>query len=212
MIDVAGFADALDGVDAIFHTAAYFREYYAPGDHANIIDRINVQATVELARVAQSRRVKRMVHTSSTGIIGLQSDGSAGNEETPPWPGAKKNLYFQSKRAVEPLLRAFSRETGLFIAFALPAWMWGPHDAAPTPSGRLVFDALAHKLPPAIPPGGSCVVDARDVADGMLRIAQGGRSEERYILSSSYVELEDILTNLALLTGAKPPKVKMPFV
>ena len=138
-------------------------------------------------------------------------DGSPGNEETPAWPGVKGNLYLQSKRIIEPLLKAFSRETGFFIAFALPAWMWGPHDSAPTPSGQLVFDALAHKLPPAAPPGGGSVVDARDVATGMLRMAQGGRSGERYILSSGYVDLSEIITNLAVLTGAKPPKAKMPF-
>jgi hypothetical protein len=38
MADVAGFADALEGVDAVFRTAACFREYYAPGDHSRIIE------------------------------------------------------------------------------------------------------------------------------------------------------------------------------
>ena len=33
MENVAGFAHALEGVDAVFHTAAYFREYYSAGDH-----------------------------------------------------------------------------------------------------------------------------------------------------------------------------------
>ena len=86
--------------------------------------------------------------------------------------------------------------------------MWGPHDSAPTPSGQLVFDALAHKLPLAIPPGGTSVVDARDVAIGMLRMAQGARSGERYIFRSADAELGEIFANLALLTGAKSPKTK----
>lgn len=211
MNDVAGFADALDGVDVVFHNAAYFREYYAPGDHAEIIDRINVRATVELARVAHARRVTKMIHTSSAGIIGVRNNGSPGDEQTPPWPGVKRNLYLASKRAVEPLLSAFSHETGFFIAFALPAWMWGPHDSAPTPSGQLVFDALEHKLPPVAPPGGTSVVDARDVAAAMLRMAQGPRSGERYILSGAYAELSEIFASLARLTGGQPPKTKIPF-
>src|SRR5512134_1184503 len=37
MLDVAGFASALDGCEALFHTAAYFREYYQPGDHAQAL-------------------------------------------------------------------------------------------------------------------------------------------------------------------------------
>src|SRR5258708_33864455 len=62
-----------------------------------------------------------------------------------------------------------------------------------------------------LPPGGSAVVDARDVAVGMLRIAEIGRSGERYILSGDFAELAGIITNLAGLTGAKPPKRHISF-
>jgi dihydroflavonol-4-reductase len=117
----------------------------------------------------------------------------------------------KSKARAERLLREFSREKGFFVAATLPSWIWGPHDAGPTPSGKLVFDAIAHRLPPMLPPGGSAVVDARDVAAGMLRIAEIGRSGERYILSGGFAELADIISNLAALTGAKPPKRQIPF-
>ena len=211
MTEVSGFADALSGVDVVFHTAAYFREYYAPGDHAGIIDRINVDATMELARAAESRGVKKMIDTSSSGIIGLAPDGRAGDEQTPPSPLTQKNLYMASKRKVEPLLREFARERNFFIASALPGWMWGPHDAGPTASGQLVFDALSGKLPPAIPPGGTSVADARDVAAGMLRIAEVGRSGERYILSGRFVGLDEIMKSLGQAAEAKAPEMKLPY-
>jgi dihydroflavonol-4-reductase len=208
---VGGFADALSGVDVVFHTAAFFREYYAPGDHSAVIDHINVESTLTLARTAHALGVKKMVHTSSAGIVGVKADGSPGDEATPPWSGVDKNLYLQSKRKVEPLLQAFSRESGFFIASAVPAWMWGPHDAGPTASGQLVLDALNRKLPPAIPPGGSSVVDARDVAAGMLRIAEVGRAGERYILSGRFLDLEEIIRKLAAATGVKAPTARLPF-
>jgi dihydroflavonol-4-reductase len=116
-----------------------------------------------------------------------------------------------SKRKVEPLLRQFSREKSFFIASVLPAWMWGPYDAGPTARGQITLDAVRHALPPAIPPGGCSVVDARDVAAGMLRLAEMGRSGERYILSGPFVELGEIVTRLAALTQVKPPKVRLPF-
>ena len=210
--NVANFAYDLRGIDIIFHTAAYFREYYNPGDHSTAIELTNVRGTMELAQAAHAMGVRKMIYTSSAGIIGLQPDGSPGDEQTPPWPGVDKNLYLDSKRRTEQLLGEFSREKGFFIASALPSWMWGPHDVGPTPSGQLVLDAIAHKLPPMIPPGGSAVVDARDVAAGILRMAEIGRWGERYILSGNFVELGDIFANLASLTGAKPPTRKMPFV
>ena len=55
------------------------------------------------------------------------------------------------------------------------------------------------------------VVDARDVATGMPHMVQGGRSGKRYIPSGGYVELEEIIANLALLTGTRRPKTKMPL-
>jgi dihydroflavonol-4-reductase len=39
--NVANFAYDLKGMDVIFHTAAYFREYYNPGDHSNVIELTN---------------------------------------------------------------------------------------------------------------------------------------------------------------------------
>lgn len=211
MTAVADFAEALTGVDVVFHAAGFFREYYEPGDHSVVVDRVNVDAMLELARAAVARGVAKLVDTSSAGIVGVESDGTAGDEATPPWPGIENNLYLQSKRRLEPLLRQFAGETGLFVASALPAWMWGPHDAAPTPSGQLVRDALRRRLPPAVPPGGSCVVDARDVAAGMLRIAESGRAGERYILSGRFLELSEIVARLAAVTGSRAPARRLPY-
>lgn len=211
MADVAGFADALSNVDVVFHTAAFFRDYYTPGDHAAVIDRINVDATMELARTARLKGVRKMVHTGSSGLIGHEPDGSAGDEDTPAWPGIERNLYLKSKERVESQLLEFAWEQSFFIAHVLPAWMWGPHDAGPTASGQLVRDALAGRLPPAIPPGGSSVVDARDVARTMLKIVEVGRTGQRYIVSSGYVELAEVVERLAELTGRRAPRMRMPY-
>jgi len=210
--NVANFAYDLRGIDVIFHTAAYFREYYNPGDHSNAIELTNVKGTMELAQAAHAMGVRKMIYTSSASIIGLQADRSPGDEQTPPWPGVAKNLYLDSKRRTEQLLGEFSREKRFFVASTLPSWMWGPHDVGPTPSGQLVLDAIARKLPPMIPPGGSAVVDARDVVAGMLRIAENGCSGERYILSGSFVELGDLFASLAALTAATAPTRSIPFV
>lgn len=209
--DVAGFAPALEGVDVVFHAGAYFREYYAAGDHAAALARINVDASVALARAAQAYGVGRMVFTSSAGLVGLQPDGSPGTEQTPPWAGIQGNRYLRSKAQAEQRLQALAREEGLFVAFALPAWMWGPHDAAPTASGQLAVDAIRGRLPPAVPPGGAAVVDARDVAAAMLRIAESGRSGERYLLSAGYAGLDTIVQGLAERAGVAAPRRQMPF-
>jgi len=78
---------------------------------------------MELAQAAHAMGVRKMIYTSSASVIGLQSNGSPGDEQTPPRPGVALNLYLDSKRRTEQWLREFSREKGFFIASALPSWM-----------------------------------------------------------------------------------------
>ena len=148
------FAAALDGCDVVFHTAAYFREYYQPGDHAEALAAVNVRGTLALMALADDAGVRTFVHTSSSGTIGSKPDGSPGDEDTPPPPIAKENLYFRSKVDGDAQIHAFAPKRGMAIIEILPGWMWGPGDAAPTGSGQLAQDFLARKVP-AIPPGGS---------------------------------------------------------
>ena len=84
MNSVAGFAANLAGCDVLFHTAAYFREYYQPGDHKAMLEKINVQGTVDLLIAAEKQGVKKAIHISSAGVIGRKPDGSAGDESTMP--------------------------------------------------------------------------------------------------------------------------------
>ena len=54
------------------------------------------------------------------------------------------------------------------------------------------------------------LVDVRDLADGILRAADEGRSGERYILGGENVALHDLLRSLERLSGRKMPKRRVP--
>ena len=59
MSNVAGFASSLAGCDVLIHTAAYFREYYQPGEHKTSLEKINVQGTVDLLIAAEKQGVQK---------------------------------------------------------------------------------------------------------------------------------------------------------
>jgi len=210
MEDVRGFAGALDDCDIVFHTAAYFREYYSVGDHWPNLEAINVRATLELAEAAHAHGVSRFVHTSSASTIGLRIDGSAGDEDTPPAPIASENLYFKSKVVADRRLRELSSRIGLEVVHVLPGWMFGPWDAAPTASGRFVLDFLAGTLS-GIPPGGMNAVDARDVAIGMIRAAEHGHAGSSYILGGPFITLGAVADTLAQVTGLPAPRTRLSY-
>lgn len=211
MEDVAGFAGALAGCDVVFHTAAYFREYYTPGDHWPKLESVNVHGTVALAEAAYARGVRRMVHTSSAATVGLRPDRGAGDESTPPARIAAENLYLKSKVMAAQRLTALTGRVPLDVVQVLPGWMFGPWDAAPTSSGRFVLDLLARALP-AIPPGGMNAVDARDVALGMIRAAERGSPGSMYILGGPFTTLAGVADALAQVTGLPAPAWRMPYV
>ena len=211
MRDVGGFAPALDGCEVVFHTAAYFREYYHQGDHAAPLEEINVKGTLALMAESDRRGVRRFVHTSSSGAIGTTTDGSPANESTPPGELQRTNLYFRSKVEGDEAIRAWRAARGLEVVEILPGWMWGPGDAGPTAAGQLVMDFLARKIP-AVPDGGTCVVDARDVADAMIAAVERGRAGERYIVAGEYREVADMLRALEAATGVAGPRLKLPYV
>lgn len=210
MSSVESFSSSLGGCDVLFHTAAYFREYYQPGDHKATLEKINVQGTVDLLIAAEKRGVKKAVHISSAGVIGRKPDGSPGDENTLPDDHATSNLYFQSKIDSELAIKRFLKERSLPVTMILPSWMWGPGDWAPTSAGKLVLDFIQRKLPGVVD-GGSSIVDVRDVAAATVNAADRGKSGERYILGGNYFDFAAILSTLERVTGIPAPTRKIPY-
>ena len=209
MSNVAGFAPSLAGCDVLFHTAAYFREYFQPGDHKATIQKINVQGTVDLLIAAEKQRVAKAIHISSAGVVGRKPDGSAGDENSLPDDHATSNLYFASKIDTELAIQRFLKERNLPVAIILPSWMWGPGDWAPTPAGKLVLDFLKQKLP-GVMDGGSSIVDVRDVALATINAVERGKSGERYIVGGHYFDLAAVFQTLERVTGVPAPTRQIP--
>jgi dihydroflavonol-4-reductase len=210
MCEVNAFAPALKGCDVLFHTAAYFREYYQPGNHKAILERVNVQGTLDLLIAAEKNGLRKAIHISSAGVVGGSIGEAPGNEETLPDDLATSNLYFASKISAELAIGRFLKERSLSVPMILPGWMWGPSDWAPTASGQLVLDFLGRKLPGVVD-GGACIADARDVARTALTAVDRGHSGERYIVGGRYFSLADVLATLQRVTGVPAPRRKIPY-
>jgi dihydroflavonol-4-reductase len=210
MENVAGFVAALEGVDAVFHTAAYFREYYSAGEHWPTLKRINIDATLELIAAAELHGVKNFIHVSSSGAIGTTADHSI-TDETSPIASNTPNLYFKSKVegdiAIAAWLNAAPR--AIKLVSILPGWMMAPRDAAPTASGKLILDFAERKIPGIID-AGNCTVDARDVAAAMIVAIEKGRSGEKYIVAGRMVKFAELFATLERITGVKAPTRTLP--
>lgn len=209
MENVQAFAGDLSGCNVLFHTAAYFREYFTPGEHEKKLHRINVAGTIELLKAAEAQKVEKVIYISAVGVIGAEPDGSPASESTPPGKGSYQNLYFRSKLEAEKEIDAFLQNHTLPVVLILPAVMVGPRDAAPTPLGQFLLDYMHRRVPAAIK-GGMSIVDVRDVALAMVEAVDKGRSGERYIIGGHFIGMEEFLSMMEEITGIPGPKWKVP--
>ncbi|MFN2425956.1 MAG: NAD-dependent epimerase/dehydratase family protein [Candidatus Binatia bacterium] len=222
---VPDFAEEIAGCDAVFHTAAYFREAFEPGSDDAVLEEINIGGTLSLLDAADRAALPCFVHVSSGGTIGRKSDGSPGDETTPPMPMQTENPYFRSKIKGDAAIAAWVSRSGISIVEMMPGWIWGPWDAAPTAAGKIVGEFTDGKIPANIG-GGTCVVDARDVAGAMiaaasravLRRREGGMSRpgaaahiEKYIVGGHFCTMREIMQHLEAVTGAKAPRFDIPM-
>jgi dihydroflavonol-4-reductase len=212
MENVDGFASALQGVDVVFHTAAYFREYYGKdADHWTQLKKINIDATMRLIELADRAGVKKFIHTSSSGTIGKAENGHAGDENTPPDDLAMSNLYFRSKVLGDQLIKDWLKtNTRMPIITILPTAIVGTRDAAPTSMGQAIISIAQGKFP-VILPGGFEFVDSRDVAQAMINAVEKGRNGERYIVSQGYHTIQDVIHAVAEVSNSPIPRIQLNY-
>lgn len=207
--DVAGFADALEGVELLFHTAAYFRDAYKGGSHGTALHDVNVSGSQALLAAAYTHGVRRAVYTSSIAVL----DGPRGAliDEGMDRQVGDADDYYASKIAAERAVDAFRRAHPDFsVSYVLPAWMFGPGDLGPTSAGQAILDFAAGRIPGVLP-GSFSVVDARDVAAAHLAAALRGRSGERYLAAGHHMTMGDLLPLMSRATGKPAPSRSLPY-
>ena len=197
---------AVRGCENLFHVAADYR-LWAP-DPTELY-RTNGAATVDLFRAAADAGVTRMLYTSSVATLGINPDGIPSDETTPVSVDNMVGHYKRSKFLGEEAVSALVRDDELPIVIVNPSTPIGPRDAKPTPTGRMIVEAAAGRMPAYVDTGLN-VVHVEDVAVGHLLAFEKGQIGARYILGGEDLSLRDILTEIAAIVGRKPPRISLP--
>ncbi|HEX4153609.1 MAG TPA: hopanoid-associated sugar epimerase [Steroidobacteraceae bacterium] len=206
LTDRASLERAIRGAEALFHVAADYR-LGAP-DPAQLY-RANVEGTRNILAAALEARVERVVYTSSVATIGIPADGAPGDERTPVTLEAMIGHYKRSKFLAEQAALEAARD-GLPLIVVNPSTPIGPGDVKPTPTGQVVLDAAAGRMPAYVDTGLN-IVHVDDVAAGHIKALERGVPGERYILGGEDMTLEQILGQIAAIVGRKPPRLRLPY-
>jgi dihydroflavonol-4-reductase len=206
LLDRASLDRAVAGCEALFHVAADYR-LWSPRPEE--IYEANVTGTRNIMLAAVEAGVSRIVYTSSVAALGLNPDGVPADEDTPVGLDDMIGDYKRSKFLAEAEVRELVAEFGLPAVIVNPSAPVGPRDIKPTPTGRMIVQAAAGRIPAYVDTGLN-VVHVDDVAIGHLLAFERGRVGERYILGGANMVLREILIEIAAITGRSPPRVRLP--
>ncbi|GBR11523.1 epimerase [Acetobacter oeni LMG 21952] len=202
----ATFARAVAGCRYVFHIAADYR-LWVP-DPAPMMA-ANVEGTRLLMLAAKDAGVERIVYCSSVAALGLIGDGTVSDEETPVHEHSVIGIYKKSKYRAEQEVLRLTREQGLQAVIVNPSTPVGPRDIKPTPTGQMILDCAAGRMPAYVDTGVN-IVHVDDVAEGHALALERGRIGEAYILGGQNYLLGDLFRMVAEIAGVKPPRISLP--
>jgi len=193
---------AARGCAAVFHVGGLYSFAAGAGElhAANVIGTRHVIAAAHAAGA-------RLIHTSSISTIGGMRGGVVPDERQRAT--AAPGPYKHSKWCAEQLV-ADAAARGLDAVIVNPTFPIGWGDVKPTPTGAVIRDFLAGRLPAYVETGMN-VVDVDDVAEGHWLAFERGQRGERYILGNANLTMRELLGELAALSGRPAPRLRLPY-
>jgi dihydroflavonol-4-reductase len=206
VLDLNSLAQALRGVDQVFHLAGMIS--IMPGRN-EMVRRVNVEGTLNVMLASLQAGVRRMIYTSSIHAITRAPHGVVIDENLPFDPNNPVGAYDRSKaEASLGVLAAVSQ--GMDAVIVCPTGVVGPYDYRGSEIGEIIRGCVAAR-PQFYVDGAYDFVDVRDVANGMILAADKGCCGETYILSGEKLTVRALIDALWDLTGQKFARIKIPF-
>ena len=210
LMDCDSLRRAMEGVDVVFHAAAF----YPKEGHPSKIPGQILQAKQEIQNVieiASQTEIQKFIYTSSLTTIGHPppQENRLADERDVYIPGTlAKSGYYEAKIVMEELILSACK-TGFPAVVLNPTAVFGPGDVHVTMGGLLIGAAKGWMI--GWLPGEINVVDVRDVGTAHIAAVDRGQIGERYIIGGHNYTVREALTEAARVAGAKPPKFKIPM-
>ncbi|HEG43951.1 MAG TPA: NAD-dependent epimerase/dehydratase family protein [Phycisphaerales bacterium] len=196
-----------DRVDCVVHLAGVVSFSLK---NKELLWRVNVDGTKNVLRAAAECGAKRFVHVSSVAALGFADDEDVLVDEEFEFDfsiaSRYRKYYMLSKRHADvEVERRFGEGLGGVVLY--PGLMFGPGDRVN--SARWIAAIKAGKMPFNMP-GGTNVVDVRDVARAVATAAADENIAGRVLLSGANMRLKAMNEVIAEAVGAGGPKVTLP--
>lgn len=202
ILDVVSLEDVMTGIDTVYHCAglvSFNKRHFAQ------LIKINREGTANVVNTCLMKGVKKLCYVSSTASIGGQVNTIT--RETTKWKqGPETSGYAISKYSGEKEVWR-GVEEGLDCIIVNPSVIFGAGhwDESSLTIFRTVDKGLRFHTP-----GQNGFVDARDVAEIMVRLTLSDIKNERFLCVGVNLPFKTLLEKIALALHKKPPTISTP--
>jgi len=199
--------EAMQGVDGVFHLAAYAKPW---AKDSTLYNRINLVGTIHLLEAARDLGVKKVVFTSTAGTLGPSNDVPV-TEDMPRWYDFF-NEYESTKFMAEKTVKDYALK-GMNVCIVHPSRVYGPGELSKSNSVTIMIKNFQEGLWRIIPGNGQRMgnyVFIDDVIDGHIGAMEHGRPGEQYILGGENVSYSHFFSSIRKLSGKNHRLIKIP--
>jgi nucleoside-diphosphate-sugar epimerase len=125
---------ALNGFDVVYHTAALVSDWAEKKDFYQT----NVEGTINVLKSCKENKIKRLILTSTIGVLGEEDCKTAKNENSPYNPRinyflsnifeSDMNHYRITKMIAEKEAIEFCKKHDICLIIIRPTWVYGPRE------------------------------------------------------------------------------------
>lgn len=190
ILDVYSLKDAMDGAEAVIHSAA--KVSFQASERKQMFQ-VNIDGTANVVNMALETRVPRLIHVSSVASLGRTMNGETVTEEK-RWDDSSINTnYALSKYRAEMEVWRGTGE-GLDSIILNPSTILGYGDW--NNSSCAIFKTVYNEFP-YYSNGINGFVYVEDVAAAAVQLLQSKITQERFILSSANWSFRQVFNSIA---------------
>ena len=196
--------DALDGVDIVFHLAGFAHDLRDATKIQKLYQKVNVDATIRLAKLAVNSNVKRFVFISSVKAGGSGAFDKCATEID---QGIPEGIYGKTKREAELALLKIGKESGMHVSIIRPSLVYGPNVKG---NLKLMLSGIKKGWFPPLPETGNrrSMIHVDDLVRAILLVAEDKRANGEIFIATDGAphSSRDIYNAMCNVVGKSVPK------
>ena len=202
------FDNALSDTDTVFHLAGFTHDMRESSKVKRLYQKINVDATVQLAKLAIENGVKRFIFVSSVKAGGSAVTGQCMTEED---QGEPEGIYGKTKREAELKLLEIGRMSDMHVSIVRPSLVYGPNVKG---NLRSMLSGIEKGWFPPLPKTGNkrSMIHVDDLVRAILLVADDDRANGEIFIATDGTphSSRDIYNAMCNVLGKSIPKWSVP--